>query len=790
MALIGSLLARLRPQGVERITFAPDFAASVEGKTPAELYAEQPHLRTVTDFLSQNVAQLPLKCYRRVSDTDRERDTAGALPLLLADPNPDMTGYDLIYSTVLEWCLYGRVIWLVGRDSRSKSGWQIRPIPASWVTQWRGGTGFGFGELAFRDVNGSGSEVVVPTSSCVIFTNYKPGDPAHALSPVESLKHTLAEQMEAQEFRRSVWGNATRISGYITRPQGIEWTQGAADRFKRDMRENWSRGGPHAGGTPVLEDGMEYRPVSFDAKEKDWASGVRLSREDVAAAYHVNPAIIWPGDGQTYASAKDNARALYADTLAPILSMLQKRINKSLLPLIGADDGEYVEFDINAKLQGSFEEQAAALQSAVGGPWMTREEARALRNMPRVPDGDLITPLNVLVGGLASPSDTAPKAARPRSREPEEASEPCGCKSCSGLRTGPAPSGIRYKASPTDEEESSYAEILRSFFERQRKSVLSAMGAKSGIKSDGSPAWWDAERWDRELARDLHAAFVSGAEASAKRALSALGVDPSLYDAPRTRNYLMKLAEARAHGINSVTLRQLIAAMGGELGEGAMGSTAAGVFEKAADSRAASQAASMATAISGWGAIEGVRQCGPAGVTKTWETNPSKQPRSEHARLAGETVGIDERFSNGADWPGDTGALSVSEVAYCHCEVTLAVPDGYGPEPPGSDDIRDWRTPRSLFRHIRKHGSDFGISGTTPSGQDAYNRIMSKVIDGHDAVAYTRDLGGQERCLCAVFFLGDNVAVVNMDRMERVTLFRYSRGVSDDYDAIWDSVHK
>lgn len=787
MALIQSLLDRLRPQGVTRVVYGSDAFASIEGKTPAELYAEQPHLRTVTDFLGQNVAQLPLKCYMRRGDTDRVRDTDGPLPLLLADPNPDMTAYDLMYSTVLDWCLYGRVIWLVGRDSASPSGWQIRPIPAPWVTQWREGDGFGFRELSFRDTAVGGGEVTVPTSQCVIFTSYKPGDPARALSPIESLKHTLGEQMEAQAFRRSVWANATRITGYIHRPQGVEWTQGAADRFKRDMRENWGRGGSHAGGTPVLEDGMEYRPVSFDAKERDWASGVKLSREDVAAAYHVNPSIIWPAEGQTYASAKDNARALYADTLAPLLTMLQRRINKSLLPMIGADPSEYVEFDINAKLQGSFEEQAAALQSAVGGPWMTREEARALRNLPRVPDGELITPLNVLVGGLASPNDTAPKSGAVEGGARPHDGGPCGCKSCSTLKASPAPHGVRYKASPAQEEEGAYADVLRAFFGRQRKSVLSAMGAKSGVNSDGTPEWWDADRWDRELAQDLHRAFVEGAEASAKRALSALGIDPNLYDVPRTRNYLMKLAEARARGINAVTLRQLLEAVGGEHGDGAQGATPSGVFDKALDSRAAAQAASIATAIAGWGAIEGARQCGPSTVMKTWETNPSKEPRPEHARLAGETVGIDELFSNGADWPGDTARLSVAEVAYCHCEVTLTIPDGYGPEPPKSADVKGWRSPRSLFRHIRKHGAAYGILGTRPEDQEAYNRVMSEVIDGYDAIAYTSDFPGQWSETCVVYFKGSDMVVVNMDRMERVTLLKYERGISHVFDTLWDT---
>ena len=69
----------------------------------------------------------------------------------------------------------------------------------------------------------------------------------------------------------------------------------------------------------------------------------------------------------------------------------------------------YVEFNMAEKMRGSFEEQAAAASTATGRPWMTVNEQRARFNLPQLPGGDeLITPLNVTEGGLASPRDTAP----------------------------------------------------------------------------------------------------------------------------------------------------------------------------------------------------------------------------------------------------------------------------------------------------------------------------------------------------------------------------------------------
>lgn len=674
MPIIESLLARLRPAGVTRVVVAGDGArAYVDGKTVAELYAEQPHLRTVVDFISQNVAQLTPKCYVRNADTDRRRDTDGVLPMLLADPNPDMTPYELVYSLISDWCLYGRVVWLVGRDASSRSGWQIRPIPPAWITSWNRGSGFSYESITFQDEEFGGGIVTVGTEDCVIFSNYHPTNPAGAVSPVKALRQTLAEQIEAQAYRREVWAHATRISGYIARPAGVEWSEGAAKRFKADIGANWSKGGASAGKTPVLEDGMEYRPVTFNAHEGEWAAGVKLSREDCAAAYHVNPAMIWSADGQTYASAKDNARALYADTLMPLLTMVQQRLTKRLGPMVGAPENEYVEFDISAKLQGSFEEQTTAMQSSVGAPWRTRNEARAMQNLPPVEGGDeLITPLNVLVGGQASPTDSAPKM-MPVYVPAGGKSGSCARETRRGRKSGAAPKGLRIKAEPSDEETEAIAGVLRSFYARQRKAVLSAMGAKSGGKSDGAPEWWDAERWDRELADDLASAMLAGSAAAARRAIEQMGGDPDDYDEPRTRAYILAWAQARAAGINAGTLARLQAALDGDLSDDAVGSTPAGVFDKAEGYLARQQALTLSTQVAGWGAMEAARQQGGKGMMKTWRSHSSRNPRNSHRRMNGETVPIDEKFSNGADWPGDSMALPVDEVANCHCTVEISM---------------------------------------------------------------------------------------------------------------------
>ena len=133
---------------------------------------------------------------------------------------------------------------------------------------------------------------------------------------------------------------------------------------------------------------------------------MKISIETVAQVYQVNPTMVGVLDAANYSNVKEFNRSLYTNTLGPLLRMIEDRLNVFVLPKLGADEGQFVEFNVAEKLRGSFEEQASVTSTAVGAPWMTRNEARKLQNLPAVDGGDeLITPLNVLEGGQASPQD-------------------------------------------------------------------------------------------------------------------------------------------------------------------------------------------------------------------------------------------------------------------------------------------------------------------------------------------------------------------------------------------------
>lgn len=637
----------LRPRyTVERTVYIN--GESVKGMSASRLYETQPALRSVVSFLADNIAGLPLKCYTRKPDGGRERDRDSILARTLQNPNEWSTGHELIRATVSEYLLHEDSLWLT---VPSQDGWTIAVIPHDWITpKTRDGL-----EVDYIKVKSSfmGGEVRLKPEDYIRFVGWSPYGSASSSSRIESLKQILSEQISAWNFRNGVWKNGGRVTQWISRPADTPWGEGARDRFAESWKNKFAGdNGTDTGGTPLLEDGMRLETATFNAREAQWAEATKLSREDVCAVYHVNPGLIYHTDATTYASAKDNARALYSDTLAPILDMLEERINAFLVPRLGLDNTHYCEFDLDAKLQGSFEERAQVMQSSVGAPWMTRNEARAMLNLPAIDGGDeLVTPLNVLTGGQASPNDVDGVESAYNAAQPQTKSK----------------SGIRLKAAPEEYDAKEIASALRKFFKRQSRSLSGSL-KKSGNYAD----WWDADRWERELADDLTPIFQRQAARRGARMVDDLNLGGE-FDAERIENYIKAMALGKSKAINNVTYRELKAALDGDIDDDALGSTVEGVFEKAEETRADTSGRSFATALAGFAILEAVNQRGNGRqAMKTWIVT-SSNPRAEHAAMDGETVPFDEEFSNGAKYPGDQ-SLTPELSCNCQCQVEIYLP--------------------------------------------------------------------------------------------------------------------
>lgn len=612
----------------------------VDMASPSSLWRTQPHLRTVVSFLARNTAQLGVHVFERLDETDRKRDRTSPIALSLQFPDAMMTTYDLIYALVGDLMLYDRAYWLVLPTPGERSPFTLRRLPPSWVQRVEGDPF----EVSEYTVALDGRSVTVPASQILDFTGYSPSRPVGGSPTVEALRATLQEQVEAAKYRGQVWKRGGRVSAVLQRPKDApQWSDAAREAFREDWYAKYTGNGSRAGGTPLLEDGMTLQRIDFNAQEQQFVEAAKLSLTTVAAAFHVNPTMIGQNDGANYSNVREFRRMLYGDTLGPLLAQIEARLNTFLIPMLGVDPTRfYVEFNIREKLEGSFDEQASALQTSTGGPWMTRAEARARMNLPYVEGTDeLIVPLNVVEGGQASPTDSGSQNEKPK----------MAVSRMKARRT-------RVKAA--DEAHAAAVEdVVKAAFKRQEKAVRSRLGAKADAE------WWDADRWDAELADDLQAVALEVTQDVAASTLKKIGLPPKEYDVERTRAWLEAVCSSSASSINEATRSKIEAALEADDAPAALDST----FE-AQDSRASTVATTFTTTMTGFAAVESVKQVdGEGSATKTWVTGPN--PRPEHARMDGETVPLSENFSNSAAWPGDGANLGADDLANCNCSLSI-----------------------------------------------------------------------------------------------------------------------
>lgn len=594
-----------------------------------DLWATQPSVRKVVGFVARNVASTPLHVYERVTDTDRRRVTTGPLVETISNPDPTLTRYRFWELVLIDWLLNDR--WCVAKFPDGAGGMGLRRLP---IRTWR------FKADGLDRVDAvkllQGGRWVEHDPAGYIFDRGYARVGANGTSPAETLRAVLAEADEAVAYRRSVWSNGARVPAVLERPAGAPpWSETAKGRFRRSW-QNFIRGGGQEGGTPILEDGMTLRKVdAFSPQDTQDLEGRKLTDVEVATAYHIAPELLGIREG-TYSNVEAFRESLYRDALGPLITQWEQTINAMLTPDLAEGRDLYVEAHVDAKLRGSPMEQIRVLTSAVGAPYMLRNEGRALLNMPALDEGDeLVTPLNVTVGGLANPRDTGSQNEGPRQAS----------RQVKAMEDGLSTVSTERDALQTD---------LARYQDRLADAVLSGLGAKG---AGPLPDAFDLEARNEELRRLLAGRSRRLAQAGADEVLASWnpgrdGWNPDVMDP-----WLARASESNAARINQGLYDSLAEVVTGPDWE----DEAAGVLGAAG--WAALWAVTIATESASFGRQDAAEASGLD--TKTWRTT-SGNPRPSHAALDGMTIPVDAMFAVGGRWPGDP-FQPVEENAGCQC---------------------------------------------------------------------------------------------------------------------------
>lgn len=385
--------------------FGPTAFIGVDLCDPLEIYRTQRSVRTVTEFLARNIAQIALHAFTPQDNGDRSRLKKGTLARLLKSPSPTTTPFEFMHSLVLDVCLFDRFASLIVDATNGPQ--LVRLPPDTWTFERDGSRR----PVRIIRLNSAGEKSFIPLSEVLWLDGY----PVGGLSPLEALADMLAEERESSKYRRELWESGARMPGWIERPiDAPPWTvpavaggTSARDRFRTGW-QTFASGGLKAGQTPLLEDGMKYHaePGGITPESGQQLEARKFSIAETAAYFHVPPVFVGLLDNANYSNVTAYREILYSDTLGTWLQQISQAFNARLLthPLLAVGPDDFVEFNVAEKLRMSFDEQARIFQTTTGAPIMLRSEARQRLNLPFIEGTDqLILPLNLAVAGVTNP---------------------------------------------------------------------------------------------------------------------------------------------------------------------------------------------------------------------------------------------------------------------------------------------------------------------------------------------------------------------------------------------------
>lgn len=364
---------------------------------PMTILSSQPALRKVTGFIARNVARVPLQAFDLTGDT-RTPLTHGPLATIVAHPEPYRSRYRFWYDTVMDWLLYDRfaVVMLSGGTPSL-----VRLSPRNWEFHTVDG-----GDGAPDGIIATGHPSSAPMSLDGVFWDRGFGA-AQGVSPIRTLSQVLQEYSESVKWRRAIWKNGARMTGiWNMDPSMPPMSEEAQKRLETGLA-NYMDGGGSEGKVPVGI-GLNWVPVqTFSPKDTQEVEGRTLADIEVASAYGVPPEMIGARQAN-YGSTQAFRSMLYRETLGPLFTQLEDAFNAQIVERYWP--GCRVEFSLESALRGSFEEDAVVTSQAVGGPWMSVNQAREAHGMPSAgPEYDkILTQLNTVRGGgtQASPHDS------------------------------------------------------------------------------------------------------------------------------------------------------------------------------------------------------------------------------------------------------------------------------------------------------------------------------------------------------------------------------------------------
>lgn len=290
------------------------------------IYQQSSWVHVAVSRIAEAGALVPLSVLR-LDGEERVEVERHPLELLLENPNPTMSRFELFESTLGYLELTGNAFWYLAGDSQGRPA-QIYVLRPDRMTIVPHPTNYVAGYLYEVD----GKQIPMDAVEVVHFKRWHPANDYYGLSPIEAARMAIDNDRAMAKWNNNTFGNDNGVPAGIVNIHSFV-SDDDYERLKREWRNSY--GGAQRK-TAFLRGGdISWQNIGLSHTDLDFLKGRIAHRDEILNIFGLPVGLV--SENATEANAKVAERQFIERTLYPKLVRLAQKITQELLPFYGTD---------------------------------------------------------------------------------------------------------------------------------------------------------------------------------------------------------------------------------------------------------------------------------------------------------------------------------------------------------------------------------------------------------------------------------------------------------------------
>ena len=331
-------------------------------------------------ILSETLASLPLHIYESFETNSRKAIKHPLYKLLHDEPNPEMTSFIFRETLMTHLLLWGNAYAQIIRNGKGEV-LALYPLMPDRMRVDRDEYGQLYYEymLSDSDANAKESGAVRLSTQDILHIPGLGFDGLVGYSPIAMAKNAIGMAIATEEYGAAFFANGATPSGILTHPGVIKNPEA--------MRESWSKGfgGRNSHKVAILEEGMNYTPISIAPNEAQFLETRKFQLNEIARIFRVPPHMVGDLEKSSFSNIEQQSLEFVKYTLDPWVSRFEQAMTRRLL----TDDEKkkyYIKFNVDGLMRGDYQSRMNGYATARQNGWMSANDIRALENLDLISD--------------------------------------------------------------------------------------------------------------------------------------------------------------------------------------------------------------------------------------------------------------------------------------------------------------------------------------------------------------------------------------------------------------------